>query len=132
MIIVFAKDDSLAEVQKLLAPGVQVRNPDFFKSDSDTTAEKVHVFGDYPAIKEAFKCEVIEHKLEESSKPKGGNQKSSKSEQDDPKADNDFDSLPEDTEFPYHKGSGYYFLSDGSTVRGGKAAENAQKQLDEG
>lgn len=119
-------------VQKLLGPGVQVRNPDYFKTDSDTTAEKVHVFGDYPAIKEAFKCEVIEHKLEKASKSKQSSQTSEKSEQDDPKADNDFGSLPEDTEFPYHKGGGYYFLSDGNQVKGKKAAEKAQTKLNEG
>lgn len=42
----------------------------------------------------------------------------------------EFESLPDDTEFPYHKGSGWYFLSDGSKVRGEKAAEKAQAQLE--
>ena len=59
----------------------------------------------------------------------GGSKDSEKTES--PKADNDFDSLPEDTEFPYHKGGGYYFLSNGEQVRGEDNAKEAQAELEE-
>lgn len=50
----------------------------------------------------------------------------------DPAADNEFEALPDDAEFPYHYGGGNYFLSDGSKIRGKKAAEQAQESLNEG
>lgn len=49
--------------------------------------------------------------------------------EDSEKVDN-FDDLPDDIEFPYHKGAGYYFLSDGTQVRGKKAAKEKQIEID--
>lgn len=48
----------------------------------------------------------------------------------DPTSDNEFDNLPDDTEFPYHYGGGNYFLSNGERVSGKRNAEEAQAELD--
>lgn len=151
MIIIYAKDHTQKEVQKLLGPGVKVRNPQFFKKDSDTNAKKVHLFGDYPAIEKAFDCEVVKHKVgkqkkkaqaalnEEKPVPKPaedeapkpvGDKKPEPEKKPAPEADNDFDSLPEGTEFPYGYGGGMFFLSDGTKVRGEEVAKKAQAALE--
>lgn len=78
------------------------------------------------------------------SKPEGGNSSKPKPVGDmkgkpnpqapktDPEADNDFDNLPEGTEFPYGYGGGMFFLSDGTKIRGEEVAKKAQAKLDEG
>jgi hypothetical protein len=39
------------------------------------------------------------------------------------------DPMPVDVEFPFHKGGGYYVLSDGKIVRGREEADEAQGAL---
>lgn len=39
------------------------------------------------------------------------------------------DPMPVDAEFPFHKGGGYYVLSNGSIVRGSDDAEEAEGKL---
>lgn len=40
------------------------------------------------------------------------------------------DPMPVDVEFPFHKGGGYYVLSDGQIVRGSDDASAAQAEID--
>lgn len=53
------------------------------------------------------------------------------SEEKDESEDNEFENLPEGTEFPYNYGGSHYFLSNGEKVQGKQAAKKAQSQLDE-
>lgn len=54
-------------------------------------------------------------------------------EEDEPVVGDDVDEsgdpMPDDVEFPHHKGGGYYVLSDGSVIRGQDEAEEAQAAL---
>lgn len=50
-------------------------------------------------------------------------------EDDDEDLDESGDPMPVDVDFPYHKGGGYYVLSDGSIVRGQEDADEAQSKL---
>lgn len=43
--------------------------------------------------------------------------------------DNDFESLPEGTEFPYNYGGSHYFLSNGEKVQGKQLAQAKQDEL---
>lgn len=61
MKVVYAVNYKHEAVQKLINQGAKIRNPRYFKDDSDTSADKVYLFGDYPAIEKAYedveKCE---------------------------------------------------------------------------
>lgn len=112
-----------SEAEQLASDDHQVRfrNPEYFSGPNEfRNADKVFVCGDYPDVMEACKeadvdCEPLGEQ---------GNEEQAK-------ADNDFESLPEDTDFPYHYGGGNYFLSDGSKISGKDKAQEAQEALNE-
>lgn len=134
MIVIYAKDHTQKEVQDLLGPGVYVRNPQFFKNDSDTNAKKVHLFGDYPEIEKAFDCEVVKHTVKGvKSKKKATTKENESAGSEAEKAedlDEEFLALPENTEFPHKFSGGWHYLSNGEKVNGKANAEKAQAELD--
>lgn len=83
MEVVYATDYKDKAVQKLINQGAKIRNPRYFSHDSDTSADKVYLFGDYPAIEEAYddveKCKYSGAKGT-SSKVKKPNSTSTKAE----------------------------------------------------
>lgn len=112
---------------------VRYRNPVHFSGPGEfRKADKVFVFGDWPEVVSAAKQAKVKCKsLEIPEEPSDETGDAGKEAEKDEKSDNDFDSLPEDTEFPYNYGGNWYFLSDGSKVQGEGAAIEAQEALDE-
>jgi len=77
MEVVYAKDYKDEAVQTLINQGAKIRNPQYFKHDSDTSADKVYLFGDWPAIEEAYdEVEKCEYKGSAPSKPNSTSNKS--------------------------------------------------------
>lgn len=116
MTIIYCAQDKRAAVKEAL----DLEYNHVFASPSDQavdhSATRVIIVGNHPSIEERYKgiarVEYFDQSLI------------------DPEADNTFEDLPPDAEFPYHYGGGNYFLSNGEKVNGREEAEAAQSELD--
>lgn len=86
---------------------------------------------DYQVAADRLK-ELREQKRSQKAEPKADNKEAPSNEEEAGGQIESFEDIPEGAEFPFGYGGGYYFLSDGSKVRGEKAAAKAQAKLNEG